>query len=243
MKTPSQDFKRAKLPPIRNPKVAVAGEPTVNTFAEKHYVNDWCPGIRICDTSNQYSGCACDCPACKAAHDEVNEWRSQMVASTGNQTVTGVTVFIRSLKQEQHLDEQVASNNSDWFDQLVHDLAGLLKCEEKPPVILDKIAELRVELEKAKDERNKAAMRERSKYIGVIRDLSVANLEACKEGVALIQLLAKYVAHVSDCSHHDIQDYRACTCGLDAVMRRAAVYTNEPEKSSDFLTTTTAQES
>lgn len=41
--------------------------------------------------------------------------------------------------------KQVASHNSDWFDQLVHDVAEKLGCEKKPTAILEAIDKLKME--------------------------------------------------------------------------------------------------
>ena len=43
----------------------------------------------------------------------------------------------KQLKREAHLSDQAASDNSDWFDQLVSDCAELLGCKKNPVAILD----------------------------------------------------------------------------------------------------------
>jgi hypothetical protein len=46
-------------------------------------------------------------------------------------------------KIELRCQQQIAANNSDWFDNLVGDLAKILQCDPKPHVILEVVKHLK----------------------------------------------------------------------------------------------------
>jgi len=43
---------------------------------------------------------------------------------------------VSKLERELHTADQAASDNADWFNALVNDLAEILGCEKKPTAII-----------------------------------------------------------------------------------------------------------
>lgn len=56
------------------------------------------------------------------------------------------------VQEKHHALQQVADNNADWFDNLVKDMAAILKCEPKPHVILAVMKNLEAQTMKADEE-------------------------------------------------------------------------------------------
>lgn len=100
---------------------------------------DWGAGlIAACDGCQHHERCVVDesggmfCAPCITG-GLLNEWRAAAKALR-TQCVELVDLL--------HSENQVATNNADWFDQLLRDLSRTLNCPEKPSIIMAKVEAL-----------------------------------------------------------------------------------------------------
>jgi len=74
-------------------------------------------------------------------------WDGLVFELTGNEgeddSFEVLKQLVADMKDKLHAAEQVASNNSCWFDCLVKDLSEILKCDPKPHVILEVVKHLK----------------------------------------------------------------------------------------------------